>query len=253
MLPGIGAFLALPAGFGVLGGVHRGFSPVAPGTDDAEPELSVNYEGGARWSGRGAQAEVVGFFNDYQNLTNVCSFSGGCREDLLDSQSNAGAVNVYGAEASARIDRGVGGGVRLSGGVSYTFTQSEFQEAFESADPLFGSVDPGEELPYLPEHQASFDLAASSDGWGINTVITFVDRMRETADEDNPILGQLFTDRQFIVDVGGQFALTDSSELYAKIDNLLNQQNIVARRPFGARPGRPFSAFLGFKYRWGDT
>lgn len=250
LLPGAGAYYRLTPSFGILGGVHRGFSPVAPGSEDAEPEFSVNYEAGARYQDRRLQAEVVGFFNDYSNLTNVCSFSGGCSEDLIDRQFNAGEVNVYGAEGSLRYDTPIGAGLTLAGGVTYTFTDSEFLEGFDSADPQFGSVDPGESLPYVPTHQGSVDAALRTDRWGVNVVVSYVGEMRETADEQDPVFGSLLTDEQTIVDVGGSVRLFDGAELYLRADNLFNQQNIVSRRPFGARPGRPFSLFAGLRYAW---
>ncbi|MEM6532667.1 MAG: TonB-dependent receptor [Myxococcota bacterium] len=251
VLPGIGAYYGVTPAFGVLGGVHRGFSPVAPGAEDADPEFSVNYEAGARFQERRLQAEVVGFLNDYSNLTNVCSFSGGCAEDQIDRQFSAGAVNVYGAEAYLRYEMPVAGDLNLKGGISYTFTDSEFQDAFDSADPQFGSVDVGESLPYIPTHQGSVDLALSASGWAMNAVVSYVGEMRETADRQDPVFGSLLTDEQLIVDLGGSVVLFDGAEVYLRVDNLFNQQNIVSRRPFGARPGRPFSLFAGLRYAWG--
>ena len=36
---------------------------------------------------------------------------------------------------------------------------------------------------------------------------------------------------------------------YVKVDNLFDETYIAARRPAGARPGLPRTAFLGFNYR----
>ncbi len=252
-LPGIGAYYALTGDLGVLGGVHRGFSPVVPGTLDAAPELSINYELGGRYQDGALRAEIVGFYNDYSNLTNVCSFSAGCSEEELDRQSSAGAVNVYGAEAVVRYDAPLSPSLTLDTGVTYTWTDSEFRDAFDSADPTFGNVDPGEELPYVPTHQAAFDAALQAERWGFNTVVSYVGEMRETADEQDPVFGELRTDAQLIVDVGAELSIVDGGVLYARIDNVFNQQNIVSRRPFGARPGRPFTAFMGFRFEWGGS
>ncbi|MEO1171626.1 MAG: TonB-dependent receptor, partial [Myxococcota bacterium] len=143
VLPGVGAYVELDDAFGALAGVHRGFSPTAPGSRDASPELSVNYEAGARYDDGRSRGEVIGFFNDYQNLTNICSFAGGCTDEVLDTQTGAGRVHVYGLEASARTRWALGGGLRATGTASYTLTTSSFREAFSSADDLFGEVDPG--------------------------------------------------------------------------------------------------------------
>src|SRR6185369_7905184 len=85
LMPGIGAFYGLFRGLGALAGVYRGFSPPAPASaDGTKPEYSVNYEAGARYAQGPARAEVIGFFNDYSNMTDVCDFASGCASGNLD-------------------------------------------------------------------------------------------------------------------------------------------------------------------------
>ncbi|MEL6544017.1 MAG: TonB-dependent receptor, partial [Myxococcota bacterium] len=121
LLPGIGAYYGLTPELGILGGVHRGFSPVAPGDLDARPEFSVNYELGSRYRSKAVEFEAVGFFNDYSNLTNICSASGNCPEEIIDAQFDGGEVNVYGAEASVRGNYFLSDDLTLNGGLAYTF------------------------------------------------------------------------------------------------------------------------------------
>ena len=45
-------------------------------------------------------------------------------------------------------------GTRLSVQASYTLTLSSFLSAFQSANPQFGAVEVGDQLPYVPVHQA---------------------------------------------------------------------------------------------------
>ncbi|MEM6531789.1 MAG: TonB-dependent receptor [Myxococcota bacterium] len=248
VLPGVGAYLELAEDLGALAGVHRGFSPTAPGSEDATPESSVNYEAGLRYDNGTTRGEVLGFFNDYQNLTNICSFAGGCTDDVLDAQTGAGQVHVWGAEASFADQWALGGGVRATGRVSYTFTASRFREAFSSADDLFGEVDPGETLPYIPTHQAGLELDLSAGHFALNTSASYVGAMREVADEQDPVFGTLRTDAQLLVDAGASVATGDDGEVYLRAENLLNQQAVVARRPFGARAGRPFTLFAGVRF-----
>ena len=78
---------------GVLAGVHRGFSSVAPGQPDSvEPEYSVAYEAGVRHGAVGDDryVEAIGFFNDYSNMTSECSFSSGCDDSRVGAQFNEG-------------------------------------------------------------------------------------------------------------------------------------------------------------------
>jgi Fe(3+) dicitrate transport protein len=45
------------------------------------------------------------------------------------------------------------------------------------------------------------------------------------------------------------FSLTQNLATYVKIDNLLDETYIAARRPSGARPGLPRTAYVGITYR----
>ena len=59
----------------------------------------MNYEAGARSSAGPKRLELIGFFNDYSNLTDICTLSSSCSEAQLDSQFSAGKAHIYGLEA----------------------------------------------------------------------------------------------------------------------------------------------------------
>jgi hypothetical protein len=44
------------------------------------------------------------------------------------------------------------------------------------------------------------------------------------------------------------YQMSDGLRIYSKLDNLTDEANIVSRRPFGARPGKPRQFVLGAKY-----
>jgi Fe(3+) dicitrate transport protein len=225
-LPGVGAFAGLTPELGVLAGVHRGFSPPAPGSaNTTQPELSTNYEGGARWVRGRERLEVVGFYNDYQNLTSICSLSNGCLDANLDRQFNAGRARIYGLEASAEHDVAVGE-YRIPILASYTYTRSAFLTDFASEDPSFGAVKRGDELPYLPRHQASVTVGFEGKEGG------------EEAGSES-VSSVLSTDQQYWLDVSGRLRLTENVLLQLNGRNVLGDQFIVSHRPFGARPNAP--------------
>ncbi len=238
VLPGVGAFAGLTKDFGLLGGVHRGFSPPAPGSaNTTESELSVNYEGGARWVRGAERLEVVGFYNDYQNLTSICSLSSGCVDANLDRQFNAGRVRVYGLEASGEHDIALGD-FRIPVLATYTYTRSAFLTDFASEDPTFGTVARGDELPYLPRHQASVTLGFEGKQGGVAAIGNYVAAMREIAGSES-LSEVLSTERQTWLDVSGRLRITDAISLQVNGRNVLGQQFIVSHRPFGARPNAP--------------
>ncbi len=250
VVPGISTYYAVTKELGVLGGVHRGFSPVLPEqARSASPERSTNYEAGARWASRRFRAEVVGFFNDYQNLTNICTESSGCTGDNVDRQFDAGRARIAGAEVFAESEAKLGQGLTLPFRASYTYTYTEFLSTFSSADPQFGNVRRGDELPYVPPNQVSAAVGlerARVHGWGVNVAGTFVDSMRERAGQGSPPPGDL-TDAYFLLDASVKYRLFAHLELYANGRNLLDDRYIASRRPFGARPGAPRWVMLGVR------
>jgi Fe(3+) dicitrate transport protein len=250
LLPGLGVYYALTPQLGVLGGVYRGFSPPAPDAGaPARPELSVNWEAGLRYSRRQLVAEVIGFYNDYSNLTDICTLSSGCVEEDLDRQFNAGKARIYGVEANARHEVPLGvsswaGRVRLPVSLAYTLTRAEFQTDFQSADPIFGDVTAGDEMPYIPRHELRAGIGVETPRFGLDGAATYVSRMRELAGS-GPMSETLATDEQYLVDATGWARIASRVRLYLNVRNLLDDRFIVARRPFGARPNAPRWVQLG--------
>src|SRR5262249_33840546 len=138
VLPGAGAYYSIVPSFGVLTGVYRGFSPPTPEAAAAGKELSVNYEAGVRYLRRRTRAEVIGFYNDYQNLTDLCTEQAACAS--VDKLFNAGAARIYGIEAYATHTIPVVQGLGIPVDVGYTATRSEFLSTFHSDDPILGDV-----------------------------------------------------------------------------------------------------------------
>ncbi|HCP45710.1 MAG TPA: hypothetical protein DIU15_06695, partial [Deltaproteobacteria bacterium] len=247
LLPGLGLYVQARPWLAVFAGVHRGFSPVAPGQDDAvKAEVSWNLEGGTRLTLRDTSAEVVGFFSDYENLSGTCTFSSGCDEQLVDRQFNAGQVHVYGLEAAARqaIRLPASLVIELSG--SYTWTGSRFLSTFQSASPQFGSVREGDHLPYVPEHRGGGAFGFLSPVGAVEVAAHAQSPMR-----DLPGQGELEEADKIpahvIVDLSAEFRISDHIRLYTSLHNITNTAYMVSRRPYGARPGRPFHAMFGVK------
>jgi Fe(3+) dicitrate transport protein len=247
VMPGAGVFWAVTRAFGLLGGVYRGFSPAPPGADrSVNPESSVNYEAGARFNRGPARLELIGFFNDYSNLTDVCTLSSGCVDQNLDRQFDAGKAQIYGAEAFAAHDVRLGDALQLPISVAYTYTRATFRNAFESQDPIYGVVAKGDGIPYVPKHQLSATLGAEIARGSAYVTFGYVSRMREEAGSA-PLSRSLVTDKQRWLDVGVQVKAFGPWRLYANLRNVLDERDLVSRRPFGARPNPPRWLQLGAK------
>ncbi len=247
IVPGAGAFLALPRNIGIFAGVHQGFSPVPPGQNDiVRPEKSINYEAGIRYSPRRFRAEVIGFYNDYRNITNICTFSTGCVVDNLDQQFDGGSARVLGVEAYAESELEVRKGIFVPGRLSYTFTDAQFLTNFQSADPIFGDVKVGDQVPYVPTHQFVASIGVEMAKWGVNVSGTYMGRMREIAGQGEIAEGEA-TDEFFLLDATANVRISSWLTLYTVGRNLLDATYIVSRRPYGARPGAPRWLQIGAK------
>lgn len=245
-LPGFGASYAINEKWSFITGTHIGFSPVAPGqANSINPETSLNSEIGARFNGDILKFESIAFLNDYQNLTdNDRQSTGGTGTGI---QFNGGEVQIYGIELSLNTEIPYENQWRTPLYFSYTYTQSEFKSDFISNNSQWGTVKKGYELPYIPEHQTNLTTGLFSDKWNWNINLKYLGSMLESAGERNNTT-ILKTDTQFVIDTSFKYFYTDTQTVYLKLDNLLNRDYIVSRRPYGARPGKPFQAQIGYQY-----
>ncbi len=250
ILPGVEAFYALTDGLGILAGVHRGFTPPPPGkSKDNDPEDSLNYEGGARFTRGALRLEAVGFFNDYRNFTTLAT-EVSTLPGQIDQQFDLGRARIYGAELSGEHEIPIGP-FKLPVLLAYTFTRSELLNDVMSTDPSVGNARGGDELAYLPRHQLRVSAGVEHARAGGNLAATYVGTMRSRAGtgsaQDARDDGAPFTQAQFLVDASAYAKVWKMISLYVSVQNLFDSQYIVSRRPFGARPNAPRWVQVGFK------
>ncbi|MEM8942737.1 MAG: TonB-dependent receptor [Pseudomonadota bacterium] len=249
-LPGLGALYSATDALDVLFGVHRGFSPALPSlTRNLEPEFSVNYELGVRWASPVGQLEAIAFYNDYSNLTAVCTVSAGCAPSDLDTQTSAGEVLTQGLELGWNAQFDVSPTLSIPVRLNYTFTDAEFGESFSSTNPQYGEVEEGFELPYLPANRANLTLGLQAAKWDVKLSATYTDRMRDVAGA-GPFSADSGSDEVTVFDLAGTYRLNDHWSFSGRVDNLTDDVYVVSRRPFGARPGLPRSVRLMARYTY---
>jgi Fe(3+) dicitrate transport protein len=73
--------------------------------------------------------------------------------------------------------------------------------------------------------------------------------MREEAGSE-PMDESLHTDEQLVVDVGAHYRVLEPLDLYLNVRNLFDSHDLVARRPFGARPNAPRWVQVGAKVKF---
>ncbi|CAA0094913.1 Fe(3+) dicitrate transport protein FecA [BD1-7 clade bacterium] len=250
-IPGIGTLYQVTEELSLLAGINKGFSPAGPASDESvNPEESVNYEYGGRYSADGFDASLIGFFSDYSNLIGRCRASDpGC--DLGD-EFNGGSVQIAGLEAEASYIFDFDG-ILWPMSLTYTYTESAFQSSFDSTFSQWGNVDKGDELPYLPNNQLRFETGLNGTQWDVFMSVNYVGEMREVAGQSGSADTGAFTEKLkplTTVDLSASYFITDNWRVQMALDNVFNAEQIVSRRPFGGRPNKPFTASATVGYRF---
>ena len=247
ILPGFGLLLDFSDWTHIFASSHKGFSPVAPGQPlEVQPEQSWNHELGFRSQQDFATFELIGFFNNYRNITGQCTFSSGCDSADIGAQYNGGEAWIYGAETVAGYDFLLPQGWELPLRITYAYTQANFKSAFVSSFPQFGSVSEGDFLPYVARHQLNFSTGMTAEKWKFSSNWQYRSRMLDQAGEFAQQETEILP--LWMWDVAGEKALTDNLSVSISGNNLLNQATIVSWRPYGARPTAPRQVFLNLSY-----
>ena len=249
VLPALGVEVEVVDDLTLAVSARRGFSPATPSNEPVDPETSWNGELSARWEPSDAtQVDVTGFATRYQNLVGSCTASAGCAAADLDREFAGGRARIAGLELLGAQRVSVGAGTWIPLRATYTFTHARFPTAFDSAFPLYGEVEAGDELPYVPAHQGSLAIGLERWSWNVLAFASATSSMRELAGQGD----DLRTDPSFHLDLAGryQFAALRHGTLgaYLRADNVTGSRGIGSRRPFGARPDKPFSILAGLRW-----
>ena len=246
LVPGIGFVYQFNPDIEFLAGIHKGFSPPGPGSndsDDIKPEESVNIEAGLIVNKGLNKIKTVFFNNHYSNLLgDDTQFSGQGTYD----QFNAGEVKINGVELS--VNRNFKLGSYLTPiEFSYTYTNSEFLSSFESKFDPWGSVKEGDELPYLPAHQLFTEFGLLSQKANIFFRLKNISGMRTKAGS-GALENEYSTEDLTQIDIASEYKLNNRSNLFLNIKNLTDSKSIVARRPAGLRPTLPRTFSAGIRF-----
>lgn len=237
-VPGLGVTYQLGQSWTLFGGVHRGFAPPSPASrQGVEAETSINYEFGVRSANAAGNLDLVGFWSEYDNLLGTDTGSGG--GSGTGEQFNGGAARVHGLEVSYAKTLMLGKARRASLPVrtAYTFTDSEFLTGFTSQFADWApSVQHGDALPYLAQHQLFGEVGALSGTWSTYLSATFTSAARATAGQ-GPIPESEKIDAHTVFDLAVHRSIGSRYRASLQLQNLTDEIYVAARRPYGLRPG----------------
>lgn len=244
-IPGIGVDYKFNEHLSSFVGVHKGFAP-AGSTEGSMPEESVNYELGIRDFHPNFSTELVLFMNQYSNLQGSdLAASGGAGTGEM---YNAGQVLTQGIEFQMAYNllASADASFSLPINLSYTYTDATFLNTFDSDFDGWGSVEEGDEMPYLAKHRFSIGLTAETDKFELNVNTRLVSDMRT-----NPGQGDIAETQKIpahmVMDLALNVPIKEKFTAKLAINNLTDNAYLVARRPAGLRPGMPRAIFVGIK------
>ena len=241
LLPGLGVLYKIDSNLNLIAGAHKGFT--APSNSPgAKEEEAVNYELGFRYNNDAFNAELVYFLSDYDNIVGVCTASSGSDCEIGDA-FNGDAATVQGIEFLLKTELGQFNGIRIPFNLTYSYIDSEFDNDISGTD-FFGDVSAGDSIPYIPESQGQVTLGLEGDKWATYLNAVFVDSVCTRASCD----AFEATDSSFILDLSGSYNVNADLRVFARIENLTDEENIVSRQPYGARPNKSRTASVGITY-----
>jgi Fe(3+) dicitrate transport protein len=225
----------------LVAGAHKGFTAPSNSPDVREEE-AINYEFGFRFANNTLNAEAIYFLSDYDNLLGECTASSGSDCEIGDA-FNGDAATVQGIEFVLKTELTEFNGIRVPFNITYTYIDSEFDT--DIADTaFFGDVSAGDSIPYIPENQGQISLGLEANNWSAYVNGVYVDEVCVRASCG----GFEKTDGSFTVDISGNYQISDDLKLFARIENVTDQQDIVSRQPYGARPNKTRTFSVGAQY-----
>jgi Fe(3+) dicitrate transport protein len=242
-IPGLGILYKFNDNCSAFTSLHKGFSP--PGVNEEDKgESSMNYEAGFRFTKKALSGEIIAFYNDFNRLqgadTNAAGGTG--TGDLF----NAGAAQVQGLEVLVSYDvlNDENFKFKLPITISYTYTDTELKNNFTSGTEAWGTIEMGDEIPYIAKNQ--FSIIAGLDHKKFNVSISgkYNDQFRTIAGQGSIPENELVKSN-FIVDASAKYHLTEKVSLMSNIVNILDKEYAVSRVPAGLRPGMPFGIHFG--------
>jgi Fe(3+) dicitrate transport protein len=226
----------------LVAGFHEGMTPMF----GAEPEKADNMELGMRYSDGPTNLEAFYFSSEYSNLSAECTQVTGVACDPAESAVfSGGEADVSGLEISGSwIFEGEGVSYPIA--LSYTSTDSEFQNSSDS--DYFGTVAVGDDLPYIPDTSMTLVAGFVADS-GLSGNVRLIDVGSSCSIAACGTYNII--ESHTIIDLNIRKAINDSMDVYMILENITDDENIISRAPSeGARSQKPRTMKVGFSYKF---
>ena len=238
----IGATYDLSDNVTLVAGFHEGMTPMF----GADPEEADNTELGIRYSAGTTDIEAFYFSSEYSNLAAECTLVSGAACNADESAVfSGGAADVEGIELSGSWVL-EGDGVNYPIALAYTSTDATFKNSSES--DYFGVVAAGDDLPYVPSSSMSLVAGFVTDN-GLSGNMRIIDVGSSCSIAACGTYNKI--NAHTIIDLNIRKSLNDSMDIYAIIENVSDDADIISRAPSdGARSQKPRTIKVGFSYKF---
>ena len=103
----------------------------------------------------------------------------------------------------------------------------------------------GDPLPYIPDHRLRASLGVERPAWAAYLSVNYVDEVCVRAS-----CGAFErTDDSTTVDLAARYRLSEQVDLFGRIVNLTDEEDLVGRHPYGARPNKERALTVGLRFR----
>ena len=240
-LPGIAANYQLTDSWSVLAGYHEGMTPLGGDAKDGQgPAMSDNYELGARFNNGTLHSEAIAFYSDFSKFAELCSVGGECSNGATSGSFSTGGAVVKGLEFQVGSLFTMGD-FYIPVDLAYTYTNAETNGDNKKVS--------GETLADIPENMASLRVGLEhNSGWNNYAVAKYIDKTCSTqgCNKANKAFDE--TDALTTVDLISRYQFYQGPEVFVKVVNVFDRQEIISRNPHGARPNIARTVWAGLIY-----
>ena len=243
--PGVGVSYKTSDSTLVHFGAHRGFTAPSNAPNVREESAWI-FETGVRYINEDAPftADIVAFFTDYENLLGECTASSGADCEIGDA-FNGDAATVAGIEAQVTTDFARNRGFSIPLSLNVTLFDGQFDTDVADTD-FFGDVSKGDPIPYLPQSQLHITAGFIKQPFeGFLSMTRVGDVCVRPTCEIYENVGSSVT-----FDLASNYMISETLTVFGRIENLLGEDEIASRHPYGARPNKARTVSVGISFRW---
>ena len=144
---------------------------------------------------------------------------------------------------------------------AFTYTDAQFGDGTASGNAdstIFAGAIPGNELAYIPEIQWNVTTGIDADRWSFHVATTYVGDShgdgsnlgleKDTSGTADARFGNI--DSYFLIDLSYRYQLSDTTSLFASVQNALDETWLASRIPHGPRPGAPRQTSVGVDWQF---